>query len=90
MYKRQDYRGVFDGEPGRAKGYECELKVREHAPYVQHSYPVPYSKRGAVQLALDRMLEGGIIERSVSTYSNPLVVVIKKDGRVRLLSLIHI
>ena len=30
------------------------------------------------------MLEGDIIERSVSPYSNPLVVVIKKDGRVRL------
>ena len=48
----EDYRGVFAGEPGRAKGYECELKVREHAPYVQRSYPVPYSKRGAVQLEL--------------------------------------
>ena len=30
------------------------------------------------------MMEGDIIERSVSPYSNPLVVVIKKDGRVRL------
>ena len=30
------------------------------------------------------VMEGGIIERSVSHYSNPLVVVIKKDGRVRL------
>ena len=30
------------------------------------------------------MMEGGIIERSVSHYSNPLVVVIKKDGGVRL------
>ena len=28
--------------------------------------------------------DGGIIERSVSPYLNPLVVVIKKDGRVRL------
>ena len=52
----EGFRGVFAGEPGRAKGYECELKVREHAPYVQRSYPVPYSKRGAVQLELDRML----------------------------------
>ena len=57
----EGFRGVFAGEPGRAKGYKCELKVREHAPYVQRSYPVPYSKRGAVQLELDRMLEGGII-----------------------------
>ena len=60
---------MLAGEPGRAKGYECELKVREHAPYIQRSYPVPYSNRGAVQLELDRMLAGGIIERSVSTLS---------------------
>ena len=78
------FREVFADVPGRARDYECELKVREHAPYVQRSYPVPYSKRRAVQAELDKMLEGDIIERSVSPYSNPLVVVIKKDGRVRL------
>ena len=53
-------------------------------PFMQRSYPVPYSKRRAVQEELDKMMEGGIIERSVSHYSNPLVVVIKKDGRFRL------
>ena len=78
------FREVFAELPGRARNYECELKVREHAPYVQRSYLVPFSKRRAVQIELDKMLEGGIIERSVSPYSDPLVVVIKKDGRVRL------
>ena len=80
----ENFREVFADVPGRARNYECELKVREHAPYVQRSYPVPYAKRRAVQLELEKMLEGDIIERSVSPYSNPLVVVIKKDGRVRL------
>ena len=37
-----------------------------------------------MQEELDKMIKGGIIERSVTHYSNPLVVVIKKDGRVRL------
>ena len=64
--------------------YVCELKIREHSPYMQRSYPVPFSKRRAVQEELDRMLEGDIIERSISPYSNPLVVVNKKDGKVRL------
>ena len=67
--------------------YSCLLYT---SPYVQRSYPVPYSKREAVQLELDRMLAGDIIERSVSTYSNPLVVVIKKDGRVRSVSYTHL
>ena len=80
----EQYREVFDESPGKAKDYICELKVRDHAPYMQRSYPVPFSKRRAVQEELDRMMQGGIIERSVSPYSNPLVVVIKKDGKVRL------
>ena len=56
------------------KNYECMLQTREHTPFMQRSYPVPYSKQRAVQEELDKMMEGGIIERSVSHYSNPLVV----------------
>ena len=81
---------MFADIPRRARNYECELKVREHAPYIQRRYQVPYSKRRAVQAELDKMLEGDIIERSVSPYSNPLVVVIKKDGRVRSVSYTHL
>ena len=68
----ENFREVFADIPGRARDYECELRVREHAPYVQRSYPVPYAKRRAVQLELEKILEGDIIERSVSPYSNPV------------------
>ena len=57
----ENFREVFADVPGRARNYECELKVREHAPYAQRSYPVPYAKRRAVQIELDKMLEGDII-----------------------------
>ena len=49
--RRALWRGVesfkegFAELPGRARNYECELKIREHAPYVQRSYLVPFSKR---------------------------------------------
>ena len=56
------FKEVFAELPGRARNYECELKVREHTPFVQRSYPVPFSKRRAVQIELDRMMEGGIID----------------------------
>ncbi len=75
------FREVFAELPGKARNYVCELKVREHSPYMQRSYPVLFSKRRVVQEELDRMMEGDIIERSISPYSNLLVVVIKKDGR---------
>ena len=46
------FKEVFAELPGRARNYDCELKVREHTPFVQRSYPVPYSKRRAVQILL--------------------------------------
>ena len=84
------FRNVFAELPGKARDYVCELKVREHSPYMQRSYPVPFSNRRAVQEELDRMMEGDIVERSISPYSNPLVVVIKKDGKVRSVSYTHL
>ena len=36
------FREVFAELPGKARNYVCELKVREHSPYVQRSYPVPF------------------------------------------------
>ena len=57
----EHYRDVFAELPGKARNYVCELKVREHSPYMQRSYPVPFSKRRAVQEELDRMMEGDII-----------------------------
>ena len=71
----ENFREVFADIPGRARNYECELKVREHAPYVQRSYPVPYAKRRAVQIELEKMLEGDIIERSVSPVSYTHLVI---------------
>ena len=81
MCIRDSFRDVFAELPGKARDYVCELKIRDHSPYMQRSYPVPFSKRRAVQEELDRMMDGDIIERSISPYSNPLVVVIKKDGK---------
>lgn len=37
-----------------------------------------------MQREIERIQEGDIIEESTSSYSNLLVVVMKKDGRLRL------
>ena len=58
----EKFRRVFAEIPGRARGYECELKVREHTPFMQRSYPVPYSKRRAVQEELDRTVSVTLLE----------------------------
>ena len=38
----EQFKGVFADVPGRAKDYECTLQIREHTPFMQRSYPVPY------------------------------------------------
>lgn len=81
----QKYESVFSDRPGLAKGIQCKLNIDINATtFSQKPYPVPYSKLAAVQAELDRMMEEGIIEKSSSPYSNPLVVVVKKDGGVRI------
>ena len=45
---------------------------------------MPLAYKGKVDEEISRMLQYGVIERCNSPYVNPLVTVIKKDGRVRL------
>lgn len=70
--------------PGKAKDYTCELVLKGHRPFMYRSYMVPYTKCAAVQREIEKIIAGHIIEESVSAHSNPLGVVMKKDGQVRL------
>lgn len=79
------YDKLFDDRPGLVLDYECHLNVDVHKDvFVKKTYPVPLAKLEAAQREIDRMLEWGIIESSESEYSNPLLVVPKKNNAVRL------
>ena len=88
IYNR--YRHVFSDQPGKVRGYQCELKFKEVANFNKKSYPIAYAAKEAVRTEISKMMEEDIIEYSCSQYTSPIVAVTKKDGRVRLLSLIHI
>lgn len=75
---------VFDDRPGRIRGYYHTFSVTDNTPYIQKGWPVPLAYQRAVDDEIRRMLEFGVIERANSPYINPLVTVIKKDGKVRL------
>lgn len=79
-----EYRGVFRREPGRLKGYYHELKLKGDQTFIGRSYPIPIFYRDQVQKQIDHMLLSEIIQKSNSSYINPLVPVIKKDGTVRV------
>ena len=78
------HRNVFSSEPGRACIYEHVIRLSVQKPYVRKSYPVPLHQRDAVKIEINKMLSLGIIERSSSSFCNPLRIVGKKNGEVRL------
>lgn len=80
----ESFRDVFSDQPGRARNFIGKINVEPNTPIIKKSYPIPFSKRLAVQEEINRMLTNNVIERSNSPYSNPLVVVMKPDGSIRL------
>lgn len=75
---------IFQDKPGLHKFFSYQFKVKPHEPYKIKPYPIPFSRRPAVQKEIDKMLKWGVIERSDSPYNNPLVTVVKTDGTIRL------
>jgi len=80
----QKYQPIFQDKPGLHTFFSYKFNVKPHDPYKIKPYPVPFSRRPAVQKEVDKMIKWGVIERSDSPYNNPLVTVIKVDGSIRL------
>lgn len=78
------YRDVFSDKPGLARGYMCKLNMKENVKINRKSYPVPQGKVEAVKAELNKMLKDGIIELGESEFCNPMVVVEKSNGEIRL------
>lgn len=80
----EKYSNVFRNEPGQIRGYECQIKLKDNIPIKQRPYPNPVAKDEAVEAEIKKMLKLGIIKRSKSPYSIPIVPVFKKNEEVRL------
>ena len=78
------YKNLFSEKFEGTTVYTHKLKVVNHRPFVKRFYPVPLVLRKSVKEKIKRMLDAGIKERWESQYCNPLRVVKKKDGRVRV------
>ncbi|XP_043481228.1 uncharacterized protein LOC122510544 isoform X2 [Leptopilina heterotoma] len=78
------YRRVFSKRPGCTNVYEHRITLEKQKTIVRKSYPVALSRRDAVRKAIHYMLGLGILEISYSDCCNPLRIVFKKNGDVRL------
>ncbi|KAE9522399.1 hypothetical protein AGLY_017230 [Aphis glycines] len=80
----REYQEIFSDSLGLIQEYECQIKVTPGEPICQKPYPVPISKLSKMDKEIQRMLSLGIIEKSDSPWSSPIVGIEKKNGNIRL------
>lgn len=78
------YETVFSTRPGYANVYQHTITLTKEKKIVRKSYPVALSQRESVTKKINELLTLNILERSNSEYCNPLRIVMKKDGTIRL------
>ena len=71
-------------KPGRCNLLEYKFQVNTDQPIVGYSRPIPFALRPAVREQIDQMLQDGILEKSASPILNPLTVVNKEGGKIRI------
>ena len=81
-----EYCDVFvnsDLDLGRAHRFTHKIDTGDNAPFRQRPYRIPQSQLEMVDKNIEEMLNKGIIQESNSPWSQPLVIVTKKDGSPR-------
>ncbi|CAC5399405.1 unnamed protein product [Mytilus coruscus] len=81
--KNKDIFATKDSELGHTDTVKMEIETGNHPPIKLKPYRTPLHKRQIVDQAIDEMLDAGVIRRSKSAWSAPIVVVKKKDNTHR-------
>ena len=81
-----EYEDVFvtsASDFGRAHRFTHNIETGDNPPFRQRPYRIPQSQLDMVDEHIQDMLNKGIIQESISPWSQPLVIVTKKDGSPR-------
>ena len=77
------YRDVFEGSKDPVKGYQFKIELMDEEPFNVKQYPIPHIFKAEVRKQINAMLEDGIIKKSMTPYVSPIVIVRKKDKKIR-------
>ena len=69
--------------PLRTNLDRATLPLESEKPVRRKQYPLPYVKRDSIGNEVETMLKMGVVTRSTSAYSSPIVLVEKSDGTYR-------
>ena len=79
----KEFDDVLSDLPGRTDVIEHDVELTTSEPIRSKGYKIPFKTKEIIQTEVQTMLDLGVIERSKSPYSSPIVLVSKKDGTVR-------
>ena len=78
------HKSIFTDKPGLCNKYTHKIEMKDKSPFYCKPYPIPEKHKDTVEMELQKMMEWKIIEESSTPYISPMVVVIKKDGTIRM------
>nr|XP_054770320.1 uncharacterized protein LOC129278127 [Lytechinus pictus] len=79
----EDFPDVMTDVPGKTLLGSHSIRLTSADPIRQRPYPVPHALRSVIQDETEKMVKMGVIEKSNSPYSSPIVIVKKSDGSNR-------
>jgi hypothetical protein len=74
---------VDNDKPGHTPLIKCEIITSTKRPIYQNPYRVPPAQRVVIKQHIATMLENDIIEESTSPWASPVLLVPKKNGKLR-------
>ena len=75
---------VISDKPGHTETIEHCIELNDETHFRAKVYQVPQMQKANVEKELDTLLKEGLIRKSISQISSPMVIVKKKDNSIRL------
>ena len=80
----QEFPDLLTTKPGSFNGnIFMDVQLTSDVPVRRRAYDLPFSSKQVVEREIQTMLDLGVIEKSKSAYSSPVVLVQKSDGSCR-------
>jgi hypothetical protein len=81
-----DFSNVFTERTGRTRLVEHNIVLKSNAPCAQPPYKIPDAVKDEVENEIAKLLAGGFLQESQSSYSAPLLIVKKRGNKIRLVN----
>jgi len=73
-------------DAGLSRDYVCEIRLEDTKPVFHKPYPIDAHKIEKVDAKLKEMLNGDILQSTISGFNSPVIFVLKKNKKLRVVN----